>query len=37
MDIYTAPEAEKQYYIDKIVHMIVPKGAEDIGGTGRGH
>lgn len=30
LDIYTAPEAEKQYYIDKIVHMIVPKGAEDI-------
>lgn len=26
---YTDPEAEGQYYVDKIVHMVVPKGIEE--------
>lgn len=25
LEKYTAPEAEKEYYVDKIVHMITPK------------
>lgn len=27
---YQAEEAEEKYYVDKIVHMIVPKGLDDI-------
>lgn len=26
---YTDPEAEGRYYVDKIVHMVVPKGIEE--------
>lgn len=26
---YTDPEAEGKYYVDKIVHMVVPKGIEE--------
>lgn len=26
---YTDPEAEGKYYVDKIVHMVVPKGVEE--------
>lgn len=26
---YTAPEAEEKYYVDKIVHMVIPKGMEE--------
>lgn len=28
--VYTAPEAEKGYYVDKVVHMVVPKTAEEV-------
>lgn len=30
LKLYTAEEAQERYYIDKVVHMIVPKATEEI-------